>query len=90
VRGQLRDDTTLRAQPTRQRAFGFAPRNWGENVSILGAMSLQGPLASMYIDGVTDGRVFLTYLKKVLVPKLWPGAVVVMDNLECPQGQGRA
>jgi transposase len=74
--------------PRGQRAFGFAPRNWGDNVSILGAMSLQGPLASMYIDGATDGRVFLTYLKKVLVPKLWPGAVVVMDNLSAHKVKG--
>ncbi len=35
----------------------------------------------MYLPGATDGPVFLTYLKKVLVPKLWKGAVVVMDNL---------
>ena len=74
--------------PRGKRAFGFAPRNWGDNVSILGAMSLRGPLASMYIDGATDGRVFLTYLKKVLVPKLWPGAVVVLDNLSAHKVKG--
>lgn len=43
-------------------------------------MSLQGAMPSMCINGATDGRVFLTYLKEVLVPQLWPGAVVVMDN----------
>ena len=63
------------------RAFGHAPRNWGDNVSILGAISLRGPLPPMCINGATDGRVFLTYLKEVLVPQLWKGAVVVMDNL---------
>ena len=63
------------------RAFGHAPRNWGHNVTILSALSLRGPLASLYLPGATDGPVFLTYLKKVLVPRLWKGAVVVMDNL---------
>ena len=63
------------------RAFGFAPRRWGATVSILGAISLRGALQPMCINGATDGRVFLTYLKEVLVPQLWPGAVVVMDNL---------
>ena len=63
------------------RAFGSAPRNWGDNVTILSALGWRGPLASMYLPGATDGPVFLTYLKKVLGPKLWKGAVVVMDNL---------
>ena len=35
----------------------------------------------MCVNGATDGRVFLTYLKDVLVPQLWPGDVAVMDNL---------
>ena len=67
--------------PVNTRAFGHAPRNWGRNVSILGALSLRGPLEAMCVSGATDGPVFLTYLKEVLVPQLWPGAVVVMDNL---------
>ena len=70
------------------RAFGHAPRNWGDNVSILGALSLHGPLQAMCVNGATDGRVFLTYLKDVLVPQLWPGAVVVMDNLGAHKVKG--
>ena len=67
--------------PRGTRAFGLAPRNWGENVTILGALTLRGPLEAMCINGATSGPVFLTYLDKVLLPQLWPGAVVVMDNL---------
>ena len=63
------------------RAFGSAPRNWGDNVTILSALGWRGPVASMYLAGSTAGPVFLTYVQKVLVPKLWKGAVVVMDNL---------
>ena len=67
--------------PRGTRAYGHAPRNWGENVTILGALTLRGPLEAMCINGATSGAVFLTYLDKVLLPQLWPGAVVVMDNL---------
>ncbi len=28
------------------RAFAAAPRNWGDNVSIISALSLEGPLSS--------------------------------------------
>ena len=63
------------------RAYGSAPRNWGDNVTILSALSLHGPLASMCLPGATDGPVFPTYLKRVRVPRLWKGAVVAMDNL---------
>ena len=70
------------------RAFGSAPRNWGDNVSILGALCLRGTLEPMCVNGATDGRVFLTYLKDVLVPQLWPGAVVVMDNLGAHKVKG--
>lgn len=74
--------------PRGTRAYGTAPRNWGENVSILSALSLEGPLATMYLRGATDGAVFLTYLKEVLVPKLWQGAVVIMDNLRAHKVKG--
>ena len=35
-----------------------------------------------------DGRVFLTGLKNVLAPQLWPGAAVSMDNLGAHQVKG--
>ena len=74
--------TRLYARSLRgRRAFGHAPRNWGQNVTILGALSLRGPLESMCIEGATTGAVFSTYLDRVLLPQLWPGAVVIMDNL---------
>ena len=70
------------------RAFGSAPRHWGDNVSILGALCLRGTLEPMVVNGATDGRVFLTYLKDVLLPQLWPGAIVVMDNLGAHKVKG--
>ena len=69
--GVNRAMTRLYARSLRgTRAFGSAPRNWGDNVSILGALCLHGTLEPMCVNGATDGRVFLTYLEKVLVPQL--------------------
>ena len=70
------------------RALGSAPRNRGDDVNILGALTLRGPLQSRCVHGATDGRAFLTCLKDVLVPQLWPGAVVVMDNLGAHKVKG--
>lgn len=42
----------------------------------------------MCINGATDGPVFLTYPEKVLLPQLWPGAVVVLDNLGAHKVKG--
>ena len=63
------------------RAFASAPRNWGDNVSIISALGFDGPLATLHLPGAVNGEAFLLYVKEVLVPKLWPGAVVVLDNL---------
>lgn len=67
--------------PKGERALGAAPRNWKKNVTVLGAMSLRGLQAAMSVQGGTDALVFLTFIRQVLVPQLWKGAVVIMDNL---------
>lgn len=65
-----------------ERAVGKMPRSKGENVSIIGALSLNGLIATMSVKGSVDTDVFLTYLNHVLLPQLWSGAIVVMDNLK--------
>jgi len=65
-----------------ERAVGHKPRNTGENVSLLGALSFDGLIASMSVKGSVDTKVFLCYLTNVLLPQLWAGAIVVMDNLK--------
>jgi hypothetical protein len=80
------------------RRYGRAPR--GERVreanpaghwnmlTVLGAMSRKGMVASMTVDAATDGDVFLAYLDQVLCPALRPGQVVVMDNLSAHKVPG--
>jgi transposase len=54
--------------------------NW-KILTILGAMSLRGMIATMTIEAATDAEIFLAYLEHVLCPVLRPGDVVIMDNL---------
>jgi transposase len=50
-------------------------------LTILGAISTRGMIATMTIEAATDREIFLAYLDHVLCPQLRPGDVVVMDNL---------
>jgi hypothetical protein len=83
------DESGVSTQMTRR--YARAPRgvrvheatpegNW-KILTILGAMSLRGMIATMTIEAATDAEIFLAYLDHVLCPALKPGDVVVMDNL---------
>jgi transposase len=69
-----------------ERVVMECPRNKGKNTSVLGALSLDGLIASMTVIGSTDKNVFETYVEQILVPQLWPGAIVLMDNLSVHKG----
>jgi transposase len=64
------------------------PQNYGQNVTMLGALGGQGLHAVMTVDGATDADVFRTDVKQVLGPTLTPGDVVVMDNLQAHKAVG--
>ncbi len=65
-----------------QRAVDAVPRNQGSNVSLIGALSLDGLIAAMMLQGSVDTHAFLNYVCDILAPQLWVGAIVVMDNLK--------
>jgi transposase len=67
--------------PRGQRAYRSVARNRGKNTTLLSSMTLSGMGPSMVVEGGTNGAVFESYLREVLVPALKEGAVVVMDNL---------
>jgi transposase len=62
-----------------QRANGAVPQR-GKNVSLLGAVSLNGLVTQLALLGSTDGLTFEAFIARRLVPKLWKGAYVVIDN----------
>ena len=53
----------------------------GQKVTVIGAISLTQVVALMTIDNSMDSQVFEVFVENFLVPQLWSGAVVVMDNL---------
>jgi transposase len=57
-------------------------------LTILGAMSTRGMIATMTIEEATDADIFLAYLDQCLCPVLRPGDVVVLDNLSSHKVNG--
>jgi transposase len=73
--------------PREQRAFATAPRNRGENKTVLASLSLAGIGPTLRFDGpMTTGR-FEGYVCHVLAPTLRPGQIVVADNLRAHESQ---
>jgi transposase len=70
--------------PKGQRAWGQAPTNRGKNTTVVAAMSSEGLLKSMTVEGAADPEAFLIYLEKFLCPALPPGKTVLRDNLLSP------
>jgi transposase len=64
-----------------ERAIGERPYQQGNNITLIGAMSLNGIVAALSLDGGINGDVFKYFVEHILVPNLWMGACVVMDNL---------
>ncbi len=71
-----------------ERAFGSVPDKRGKNVTLIGALSLEGVIAAMTVEMATTGDVFKAYLEQVLAPVLRAGQVVVMDNLSAHKVDG--
>lgn len=67
--------------PKGERVIGAVPQNYGQNVTMLGALGVHGIQAVMTVEGATDTEVFRTYVRQVLGPTLAPGDIVVLDNL---------
>lgn len=63
-----------------KRAYGERPQRRGKNVSVIGAVSLNGLLIQWSALGSINGLLFEAFVAQKLVPKLWKGAVVVVDN----------
>jgi transposase len=76
------DMTRRRARaPIGERAICRVPfRRWSA-MTIIGAMSVNGVVASMTHEGATNAETFVTFVEAVLAPQLRSGDVVFLDNL---------
>ncbi|MGI9048838.1 MAG: IS630 family transposase [Rubrobacteraceae bacterium] len=74
--------------PRGERACGKAPRNWGENISLVCAIGTEGVKPSMSVEGAVDGKAFESYIEHFLAPELGRGQIVIMDNLSVHKSKG--
>jgi len=67
-------------------ARGKKPQKRGKNVSLLSALSLKKVVASINLYGSVNGIIFEAFIANKLVPNLWEGAYVIMDNAKIHKG----
>jgi len=64
-----------------ERALDYAPHGHWSTTTLVAALTAQGAVAPMVLDGPMDRVSFEAYVEQVLIPALAPGSIVVMDNL---------
>lgn len=57
-------------------------------MSVIGGISIKKVLAVMTLNGSMDGAAFKVFIEHFLLPQLWVGAVVVMDNFPVHKVEG--
>lgn len=67
--------------PRGERCRAPVPHGHWKTTTFVGALTLDGMVAPMVLDGAMHGVAFLAYVEQVLVPILMPGDIVIMDNL---------
>ncbi len=77
----------LARAPKGKRAHSSRPQKRSKNVSVIGAIGLKGVITKYSLLGATDGLTFEAFISQNLVPQLWEGACVVMDNCSVHLGK---
>ena len=67
--------------PRGERCRAPVPHGHWKTTTFVGALTLNGMIAPMVLDGPMHGVAFLAYVEQVLVPTLKPCDIVIMDNL---------
>ncbi len=71
-----------------QRVYDLKPFYRGRRVTVVGAISQTSILAMQPLGQSMTGADVKQFVSEHLVPTLWPGAVVVMDNLKAHTVEG--
>ncbi|HIK19386.1 MAG TPA: IS630 family transposase [Leptolyngbyaceae cyanobacterium M33_DOE_097] len=71
-----------------QRVYDLKPFYRGRRITVVGAISQTSILAMQTLGKSMKGEDFKRFVCEHLVPKLWQGAVVVMDNLKAHKVEG--
>ena len=72
-----------------RRVVEAVPGSW-KTITMIAAVRSDEAFAPFAFPGAVDAAAFLTYVRRILVPALRPGEVVVMDNLGSHKAPGVA
>jgi len=72
--------------PKGERLRAGIPHGHWKTTTVIAGLRCDGLVAPFVIDCPINARTFETYVKRVLVPDLRPGDIVVMDNLSSHKG----
>lgn len=79
--------TRLRGRGLRgQRVVGKVPHGHWKTTTLLAAIDQVGVRCSMVLDGAVNREAFEAFVRTILLPRLKPGDIVVMDNLSSHKG----
>lgn len=73
--------------PKGERLAGFAPDGRWHTLTFLAALRIEALTEPCVVDGPINGVIFRAYIEQFLVPTLWPGDIVVLDNLGSHRSQ---
>lgn len=80
--------TRLRGRaPLGQRLIAKVPHGHWKTTTLIAALDHRGMRCSTTIDGAVNRDTFEAFVEQVLLPCLWAGDMVVMDNLSSHKGQ---
>jgi putative transposase len=71
-----------------ERVYDIKPFYRGSRVTVVGAISEKKVIAMKTMGTSMKGEDFKKFVQEELAPKLWKGAVVVMDNLRAHKVKG--
>lgn len=66
-----------------ERVYAHRPGNQGQNVTLVGAMSDEGLIATMTLPGGLNTESFIVYLNQILLPQLWNLCVHTSQKFSC-------
>jgi transposase len=79
--------TRLRGRsPRGQRLIDKTPHGHWHTTTLIAALDIDGMRCATVVDGAIDADLFTAFVEQVLVKRLRPGDVVVMDNLSSHKG----
>jgi transposase len=79
--------TRLRGRaPIGQRLVAKVPHGHWKTTTLIAALDHRGMRCATTVDGAINQDIFESFVEKVLVPRLKPGDLVILDNLSSHKG----